>query len=190
MRIGMGSEFQILRTLPSGTELDILQVNETTGYSLARTVKNPVEGWVLTQYLSNKPIHRDRLEKVEKKLAALEKENAQLKGSSDSFDKQSNAMELDWKTLQTKNSKLAAELNKIKRIARNPVKISEENEKLKIATIEMEKEVSMLRQENQALKDRGNTAGWVTGAGILIAGLILGIIAPLVRGRRSGYQSL
>lgn len=189
MRSGMGSQFQILRTLPSGTKLEILQVNEETGYSLARTVKNGFEGWVLTQYLSSTPIHRDRLAEVEKKLAVIEKENAQLKNSSGKLAKQSSNTENEWKSLRAENKKLSAELTKIKNISKNPRKISEKNEKLKTASAEIEKEINMLRQENQALKDRANKQWLLTGAGILFAGIVLGFIIPQIRPRRSGYDS-
>ncbi len=189
MRSGMGSQFQILRTLPSGTKLEILQVNEETGYSLARTVKSGFEGWVLTQYLSSTPIHRDRLAEVEKKLAAVEKENTQLKASSGKPGKQSSDMEKEWKSLRAENKKLSAELTKIKNMSNDPNKISEENEKLKTVSVGIEKEINMLRQENQALKDSTNKQWLLTGAGILFAGIVLGFIIPKIRPRRSGYDS-
>jgi len=189
MRSGMGSEFQILRTLPSGTELEILQVNQETGYSLARTVKNKVEGWVLTQYLSSTPIHRDRLAKIEKKLAAVEKENAQLKSNSKKSGKQSSVLQKEWDSLQAVNDKLTMDLNRIKNITKNPVKLSAENATLKSASNEMEKEITFLRKENQVLKNSSENDGYITGASILIAGLILGFIIPMIKIRRSGYNS-
>jgi len=189
MRSGMGSEFQILRALPSGTRLDILQVNDKTGYSLART-KSGVEGWVLTQYLSSKPIHRDRLVIANKKIAALKKENNLLKSSTDKLGEQSGNLEKEWKSLIADNKKLKKEISQLKRISKQPLKIAEENQKLKTESMGNEMEVNMLRQENQVLKDRSSKEWLFVGAGILLVGIIFGLVFPKIRGtRKSGWDS-
>ena len=54
LRAGQGTQHQILRTLPSGTPMEVLRVNEDSGYSQVRT-KDGVEGWVLSQYLIDEP---------------------------------------------------------------------------------------------------------------------------------------
>jgi len=190
MRSGMGSEFQILRTLPSGTALEILQTNDDTGYSLARSVKSGVEGWVLTQYLSDTPIHRDRLVVAEKKIAALEKENNRLKKSAGKLGKQSTTKEKESKDLLSKNEKLSKELAILKNVSIDPLKFAEENKKLKTESMSIDKEINMLRQENQALKDRSEKEWLLTGAGILFAGIVFGFIFPKIRStRKSGYDS-
>ena len=189
MRTGMGPKFQILRTLPSGTALEILQVNDAAGYALART-KSGAEGWVLTQYLSNKPIHRDRLAAAKKRIATLEKENSQLKTSSNKLGKQSGDLEKEWKSLNIENEKLKKEFARIKEVSRQPLKIAKENKKLKTASMGIEKEVNMLRQENQVLKDRSAKEWLLVGAGILFFGIIFGLIFPKIRSsRKSGWDS-
>lgn len=189
MRTGMGSEFQILRTLPSGTALEILQINDAAGYALART-KSGAEGWVLTQYLSDKPIHRDRLAAAKSRVAALEKENNQLKSSSNKLGKQSGELEKEWKNLSVENEKLKKELSKVKEVSRQPLKIAEENKKLKTESMSIEKEVNMLRQENQVLTDRSAKEWLLVGAGILFIGIIFGLVFPKFRSsRKSGWDS-
>lgn len=190
MRSGQGSQFQIIRTLPSGTELEILQTNEETGYSLARSVKSGAEGWVLTQYLRDTPIHRDQLAKAEKKIKLLEEENSRLKNSTSTIGKQSSELELEVKKLSKENSKMSKELARIRETAKQPLKIAEDNAKLRTESMAIDKEVSMLRQENQALKDRSAKEWMLAGAGILFVGVIFGLVLPKIRSaRKSSWDS-
>lgn len=189
MRSGQGSQFQILRNLPSGTRLEILQTDEGSGYSLARTPKG-TEGWVLTQYLSNQPIHKDRLQTAMKRIARLEEENKSLKDRASSSGKQASDLEKELKSLTADNEKMNKELLRIREISKRPMKIAEENQTLKTESVKIEKEVNMLRQENQALKDRSTKETLLAGAGILIVGLILGFVLPKLKStRRTGWDS-
>ena len=74
MRTGKGTQFRILRMLPSGTALEILEVDQENGYSRVRTPSG-VEGWVLSRFLMQGRAARDQLADAEKKLARLELEN-------------------------------------------------------------------------------------------------------------------
>ena len=190
MRSGKGSQFQILRTLPSGTALEVLQTDNDSGYSLAKSVKSGVEGWVLTQYLSNQPIHRDRLATAMQRITKLEKENKSLKESASDTGRASSSMQKDIKSLTSDNEKMNKELIRIRDIAKRPMKIASENKNLKEESIKIDKEVNMLRQENQALKDRSTKEWFLAGAGILFFGIIFGLILPKFKSsRRSNYDS-
>ena len=90
LRTGQGNQFQIIKTLPSGALLTVLEETQT-GYTKVRT-SDGTEGWVRTQYLSDDPPAaeelakaqdkltklQDKLGKVEQELSALRKEKAQL----------------------------------------------------------------------------------------------------------------
>lgn len=80
MRTGKGTQFKILRMLPSGTALEVLEVDQQNGYSRVRSAGG-VEGWVLNRYLMKGKAARDRLAEAEKELARLELENRKLSAS-------------------------------------------------------------------------------------------------------------
>ena len=190
MRSGKGSQFQILRTLPSGTALEIMQADDGSGYALAKSVKSGVEGWVLSQYLSNQPIHKDRLATAMTRIAKLEKENKSLKETASVSSSESSTMQKEIKSLTSDNEKMNKELIRIREISKRPMKIANENKNLKTESIKIEKEVSMLRQENQALKDRSTKEWFLAGAGILFFGIIFGLILPKFKSsRRTNYDS-
>ena len=48
MRTGKGTKFRILRMLPSGTAVEVLETDTANGYTRVRT-PGGVEGWVLSR---------------------------------------------------------------------------------------------------------------------------------------------
>jgi len=48
MRTGKGTQFRIMRMLPSGTALEILETDNENGYTRVRA-PGGVEGWVLSR---------------------------------------------------------------------------------------------------------------------------------------------
>ncbi|MFA5685710.1 MAG: TIGR04211 family SH3 domain-containing protein, partial [Lysobacteraceae bacterium] len=71
LRSGTSTQHRILRMIPSGTALQVLQHDEASGYTKVRAPSG-TEGWVLTRLLMTTPSARDRLAVAEKKLAELE----------------------------------------------------------------------------------------------------------------------
>ena len=71
MRTGKGTQFRILRMLPSGTALEILEVDQENGYSRVRTPSG-VEGWVLSRYLMARPAARDQVASATERASNLE----------------------------------------------------------------------------------------------------------------------
>ena len=73
MRSGQGSQYQILKTLPSGTRLEVLETSDT-GYTKVRNAEG-VEGWVLSRYLSPEPIAKEKLAVAQGRLQRLKEKN-------------------------------------------------------------------------------------------------------------------
>src|SRR4029453_15472126 len=59
-RTGMTTEHAILRMLPSGTAVEMLETNKEQGYTRVRTASG-VEGYMLSRYLMPGPAARDQL---------------------------------------------------------------------------------------------------------------------------------
>ena len=52
----------------------------------------------------------------------------------------------------------------------------------------LEKELQLIQQENQSLKDRSQREWFIAGAGVLLGGMLLGLIIPKLRWRKkSGW---
>lgn len=172
MRTGQSDRHKILRFPKSGDALTILETNDESGYSLVRT-KRGREGWVLSKDLMNIPSARDRLATAEKKMSRLHE-----------IEKEKTALKRERDQLNSQNVQLNKQLAQIRRVSANAVKISEENETLSTRSIEMERNIQMLEQENDSLQDSSYRNWFMTGAAVVIVSMLFGVILTRIRWRR------
>jgi SH3 domain protein len=190
MRTGKGTQFRILRMLPSGTALEVLEVDQENGYSRVRA-PGGVEGWVLNRYLMKGQAARDRLADAEKQLAQLELENRKLKTSFGELKDEKGSTDQQRDELENKNRKIAQELEEIRRTASSALAIDSENKELKGKIVAYERQLQTLQQENEGLKDRTARDWFMVGAGVVILGMIIGLIIPRIRWRKkSSWDTL
>lgn len=190
MRAGKGTKFKILRMLPSGTALEILEIDQENGYTRVRS-PGGVEGWVLSRFLMKGKAARDRLAEAEKRLARLELENRKLSGSLGELKNEKGSIDKERNTLGKENRKLSQELDAIRRTASSALAIDAENKDLKSRLVAYERQVQTLQQENEGLKDRTARDWFMVGAGVVVLGMIIGLIIPRIRWRKkSSWDTL
>ncbi|NOX76837.1 MAG: TIGR04211 family SH3 domain-containing protein [Gammaproteobacteria bacterium] len=181
MRSGQSTQHQVLRTWPSNTQLEILET--TKKYSRVRG-PDGTEGWVLNQYITAKPTAKLRLAATQKKLARAEKENARLTTELTKLQNQENALSKQQRELSSDNKKQLDELTHLRRVAAKPLKLENENQRLKKGLLELEGQHELLRQENQMLTDSSDRDWFLNGAGVVVLGIIIGLVAPRLRMRK------
>ncbi len=185
LRSGQSVQHRILRMLPSGTSLDVLQTSKDTGYSQVRARDGTV-GWVLTRFLMQTPSARERLAAAEQKIAKREIENARLKKRGIALGSRAGAQARRLAKLKQDQQTLTAEIERIRRTAGSALALERENKDLKAQTLAQGRELQALHQENETIKDRSKRDWFLAGAGVLVIGLLLGLILPRLRLRRRG----
>lgn len=183
MRGGKGTEYQIIRTLESGTKLEVLETDEKAGYSLART-SGGTEGWVLTRYLTPTPIAKHRLAAAEQKIAGLEKQRADLTAQLEQARKSRDTLDQSSTHLAEENQKLQQELEHIREISSNALVLDQNNKELRERLIRLETDLQTMEQQNAVLKDRSARDWFITGTGVTILGIVIGLILPRIRIQR------
>lgn len=190
MRTGPSTSNAIERMLRSGTSLEVLERDEELGYARVRTSAG-TEGWVLTRYLMGEPSARAQLATLTNRLTNASAEGSTLssqlnaiKGEYDTATGQISALERDKKRLEE-------ELAEIKRTSANVLSINNQNKSLRDQLAEAETSVGALEQQVRELTSQSNRYWVMTGALILVVGIILGIWLPRIRWqRRSRYDRL
>ena len=182
LRAGQGTQHQILRTLPSGTPMEVLHVNEESGYSQVRT-KDGVEGWVLSQYLIDEPTSKIKLTAAEQKLTRLDAESKDIKAKYEQLLKEKEHWDKDMKAVSGERDKLSAEAAKPREVSAEATQQPADSG----AALPAGKETEMLRQENQVLKDRAKKDWFIAGAGVMLIGIVLGLLVSRLRLRRSSW---
>lgn len=181
MRTGQGTTYQILRTLNSGTPLEVLE--EADKYIRVRT-RDGLEGWVLAQYLTNTPIARDRLEQAEKRLSQLQADKQQLQQALSELKQEKGTVEKEQRSLSAETEKLRNELEHLQSVAERPIELDRQNRDLKEKAQSLQREIEQLKSDNAHLQDRTQRDWFITGAGVLFGGILLGLILPMLRRKK------
>ncbi len=188
LRSGPSTSNAIQLMVNSGTRLEVLERDAESGYSRVRTAGG-TEGWVLSRYLMSEPSAREQLQTLTSQLT-----NANSRGSS--LDSQLTAIRGEYdsanntiRQLEREKSAVEQELAEIKRTAANVLAINEQNQSLMDQLAAAQIRGDTLEQENRQLTSQTTRYWFMTGALVLLVGIILGIWLPRVRWqRRSRYD--
>jgi len=183
LRTGTSNAHAILRLLPSGTPLEVLENDADSGYTRVRTAGG-VEGWVLTRYLTAQPPARERLEALQARTQAAE---AQVRAQDVTLERLTAAHDEALqraRTLEQENVRLERELNDVRQASSNVLAIDERNRALQQRVAELEAELAAARRDKERLTDRATRDWFVAGAGVVGLGVLLGLLLPRLRMRR------
>ncbi|CAK0755195.1 SH3 domain protein [Gammaproteobacteria bacterium] len=181
MRTGTTLQHKILKMLPSGVAVEVLEANNDN----TRVKAQGAEGWVLTRFLENIPPARIRLDQAEQKVATLELENTRLKTEIKGVGEHRSQTESNYQKLQEDNQHLRANLNTLRQTAANVIDIAKQNDELKKRLIELERIRQALQQQNAVLQDRTARDWFMIGAAVAIAAMVVSLLTPkMIRWRR------
>lgn len=183
LRTGQSISHKIVHTLNSGTPLTVLSRNPATGYSRVR-LKSGEEGWLLSRFLSDKPIARQQLEAASQKLAELNSENERLKEELAVFQGDHQQTQAENQDLNVEARRLSAELNRIKETAANAIQIQQQRDQLQERVIHLERQLQNVKHEKQTLENSSSQDWFLMGAGVLFAGIVLGLVLPKLSWRK------
>ena len=190
MRKGKDNRQAIIRMLPSGTRLELLESDREAGYSLVRT-RSGAEGWVLNRYLLRIPPARVTLPDLEKRLGDSEDKRKELAQQVRELTGEKNELKKLVGQLEGSGEGLATELENLKRLSANVIKIDEQNKSLQLRLTENERILEELESENRRLGSRANREWFVIGGFVVMIGFVAGLIVPRIRWRRkSGWGEL
>ncbi|WP_303906952.1 TIGR04211 family SH3 domain-containing protein [Thiohalomonas denitrificans] len=189
LRAGQGNSYKILQTLRSGEQLQVL---EQDGDFVRVRTNRDLEGWVRSRYLAAEPISRMRLAAAEKKLARLEGETRSLREKANALQEERNRLRDKLRGTETAKTSLEKEAAELKEIAAEPLQLREKNQAMKNRIDSLELDLAKVERANQDLRNNSQREWFVIGAGVLGAGIFLGLVLPLMRrkSRSSGWPDL
>ena len=188
LRTGPSTSNAIQLMIKSGTELDVLERDAASGYSRVRT-PGGTEGWVLTRYLMSELSAREQLQTLTSQLTSATTQGSSLNSQLAAVRSEYQAAERQIKTLEDENAKLSAELAEIKRTAANVLSINDQNKELRDQLNATEIRVDTLEHENRDLMSQTKRYWFMSGALVLVIGIVLGLWLPRIRWqRRSRYD--
>jgi SH3 domain protein len=184
LRSGESTTHKVIRMLPSGTAVEILSRNSDTNYAKVRLPDGTV-GYVLSRMLLNERPARERLAEAEQQLVVLRQEPGKL--SSQLADLQESHADLQqrFNTMKNENSDLKQELYRLRKVAQDPLRIATERDDAVERSQQLADELDILKLKNQRLTDKTEQNWFLIGAGVIIAGIILGLLIPHMRVKKN-----
>lgn len=169
--------------------MTLLRSDSESGYSAVR-LDNGEVGWILTQYLTNKPIARDSLKIIRQRVDELVEQNMTLKKELSGLRQASNQEKSQNAQLKTQSDQLNSELIKMRHSSANALQMQKQRDQLQESVITLERELQRVKRERQTLQDTNAQDWFMVGAGVLLAGTVLGLILPkILWRRRTGWNS-
>lgn len=188
LRSGPSTGNAIQLMISSGIQLEVLEQDAETGYSRV-TTPGGTEGWVLSRYLMGEPSAREQLRTLTGQLTNANTRGTSLDSQLAAVRNEMNTANRRIATLEREKTSLENELTEIRRTAANVLGINAQNKTMmdELATAEIKS--ATLEQENRQLSSQTTRYWFMSGALVLLVGIILGIWLPRVRWqRRSGYD--
>jgi len=171
----------IIRLLPSGTELSLLQSTED---GWAQIQFDDTIGWIKTFYLSSNPSAREELKKLTREYNSNTLLISKLSDEKEELEKQLKSIKNDNTNLIIQSSKSQAEKEHIEQIYQDALKIEHENEKLIQSNLQLKAELQLAENNTQIQNDTSSRNWFIVGAIVLFLGMIIGLIVPNLLKRR------
>ena len=172
----------IIRLLPSGTKLSLLQITED-GWTEVKY--HDTIGWISSRYLSNNMSAREELKQantvINENQLLITKYETELK----ELNKQLLILNNENKELVIKSSKSEAEKTHIEQIYQDALKLEHENEKLNQEQLQLKTELQLAQNNSQIERDTSQRNWFIVGALVLFFGVVIGFIMPKRLNRRT-----
>lgn len=190
LRTGTSTQHAIVRMLPSGARVDVLETDEGTDYVRVRTTDG-IEGWVLGRYLMDQPAARDQLAAANRRVEELRARVADLTAQVEVLSAERNALTAEGTGLGAELEDVREELERIRRVSASALELDKVNRELRTRLAAAEQVGDGLRADVADLKRNTRRDWFLAGAGVLFGGILLGLIVPRLKlRRRSGWGEL
>ena len=189
LRTGPSTSNAIELMVSSGRELQILEENPEAGYTRVRT-SGGTEGWVLTRYLMDEPSAREQLETLTQQLTSANADGASMGSQLSAIRDEYDSANATIRQLESDNAELQSQIEEISSKAANTLAIDRQNQELQQKLTDAEIQVNVLEQEKDRLAGQSSRNWFMTGAAVLIVGVLLGLILPRMKFQRRsrGYD--
>lgn len=171
----------IIRSLPSGSKMSIIQATED-GWTQVKI--DGATGWVISRYLSNHEPARAQLEKLRQSYNANKLSLGKQQGRTLELEAQVSQLREENTKLSIQGSKLKSEKEHVEQVYKDALKLEHNNERLNTQVLQLKSEIQLLKNNQSVDKDASSRNWFVVGAIVLFFGIIIGIIVPNFINRR------
>ncbi|MGB3384688.1 MAG: TIGR04211 family SH3 domain-containing protein [Marinomonas sp.] len=174
------------RGIKSGTPLEVLE--QENGYTKVKTPSGN-EGWIADYFLSDDAVTRDQVISLQSKLSALSE--SKQKVNSELQDSKKEIIDLNNKvtSLESDKTQLFKQIQQNKALAEKAQSIVSQNNDVSYQLESLKKQLATAEQAADQQQSTTQQKWFAIGAGTLLGGLIIGLLIPLSRKKKSSTSS-
>ena len=184
LRSGESTTHKVIRMLPSGTAVTILNRNEQTSYAQIR-LPDGTTGYVLNRMILRERPAREQLAEAKQQLVVLRQEPGKLSSQLATLQEEHAELKANYTAMVNEKNSLKIELSRLSKVARDPLRVAGERDEAVERGQQLADELDMIRLKNQRLTDRTEQNWFLIGGGVVIAGILLGLLLPHMRVKKN-----
>ena len=182
LRNGPGSGNQVISMVPAGTRIHLISEEDKWAEV---TLEDGRTGWMLKKYLSDQPPWRIVAEKLASENKALQAQMAQMKRGKQDLSDETAKLKKDFETAQRELQSLRHEYETLKKGAAEYLGLKSSFDKLTTDANQVREQLTEVQQGYDTLKFSTNIHWFLSGAGVLVVGWLLGLVMSRTRRRRA-----
>ena len=188
LRTGTQQENRIIALLRPGTQLEVL--SEEDGWAEV-TLADGRTGWILRRYLSERPPWRVTAEKLATENEQLRAQVGTIKGGNQDLLQKNKELQKQVDLQQRELEKVRRDYEELKNSSTNYLNLKMAYENLQKGTRQSNAKLDKLEKAHGKLKTSTGIRWFLSGAGVLLLGWVMGSsVARLRRRRSSDYYKL
>ena len=188
LRTGTQKENRIIALLRPGTQLEVL--SEEDGWAEV-TLADGRTGWILRRYLSERPPWRVTAEKLATENEQLRAQVGTIKGGNQDLLQKNKELQKQVDVQQKELEKVRRNYEELKNSSTNYLNLKMAYENLQKGARQSNAKLDTLEKAHGKLKTSTGIRWFLSGAGVLLLGYIMGTsVARLRRRRSSDYYKL
>lgn len=188
LRTGVQRENRIIALLRPGTQLTLVQ--EEDGWAKV-TLADGRTGWILKRYLSERPPWRVTAQKLATENEQLRAQVANIKGGHQDLLQKNKELQKQMDLQQRELGKVRRDYEELKNSSTNYLNLKMAYENLQKGARQSNAKLDKLEKAYGKLKTSTGIRWFLSGAGVLLLGWLLGSsVARLRRRRSSDYYKL
>lgn len=176
-RGGPSVEYKVLRTLKSAQPLILLETKQ--GWSRVRLVgrgDEETEGWVLSRYIMQRSPWQDQAQRLKQENTRLAEQLKQVQNKWNDLSGREKTVSSELKKKSQALRQLQNDFQTLKRESADFLKLKKAYESNRSELDATRETADNLRRENDKLKSSQRNRWFISGALVLICGLIIGLI--------------
>ncbi len=189
LRAGASSRYKMVGAVRGGTAVEVLKVDSAKAYTQIRTPAG-VKGWLPSDQLTEAPSSQEQLVNLRRELERLKARYQDLQQHMDTVISGPEGGEsTSYPQLYEEALRLRQQLAQYRRVASDTVALDERNRILQERVVALERQLQVVEQENQGLRNDNSHLRLLMGAVIMGLCLLLAVMMPRIREQRRAQWS-